>query len=464
MKCIINCTTRSAGWVTESFPGLAPYMLCIGNKPYLEYLLDFCALADIAEVLVASGDPGAEWSYALGGGDRWNLKLSYRKNDEDLTGAALAEKFSEFIAGDDVLLFQGIFMPVYDKREFRLPEWSADGIAAELTPTGDGYLIVGHNAPVGAVAANRFGRTEKPYVCRMDSILSFYEVNMRLVYGDGQHYNMPGYSSEPNVYIGRNVAIAATADVKPPVMLGDSLRLERATRIGPGAVIGGNSLVDEGTDVTNSVVIGNSYIGREMDICGKVVYRKSIFDPATGERIDINDSSMLTLMLQDGRAFISLKQRLLGLVVFLIQLIPFLILRPFIKLRREEVECYMFQNHTPSRRKLMLYCSDRPADNIFGCYFRKFSLDVFHLLPLVFGGELRLVGNYLLPVNERNAKTLSHLKDYAPGLFSFTQLNEHENEPDEMEMDEIYYTYHAGFWLNIRLLARIMVQRLMTQY
>ncbi|MDD4816392.1 MAG: sugar transferase [Victivallaceae bacterium] len=464
MKCIINCTQSSTAWITEAFPGLSPYMLSIGNKPYLEYLLDFCTLAGIADVLVASADPGAEWRYALDGAERWSLKISYCKNADDLRGRPLVDAFADFVDGDDTLLFQGIFMPVYDKRDFKMPEYSADGIVAELTPAGDGYMIIGRRAPVGAQTENRFGRMAPPAVERMDSILSFYEINMKLVYGDGVRYNMPGYSSEPNVYIGRNVVIAAASEVTQPVMLGDSLRLERGTRIGPGAVIGNNSLVDTGTDVSDSVVIGNSYIGREMDICGKVIYRKSIFDPASGERLDINDSSMLTLMLQDGNAFISIKQRLIGLMVLLIQVIPFVLLRPFIKLQSENVECYMFQNHTPRCRRLKLYCPDKPAGNMAGCYFRKLSLDVFHLLPLVFCGELRLVGNYLLPVNERNGKILSHLKDYAPGLFSLTQLNEHEKDPDKLEMDEVYYAYHAGFWLNIRLLVRIMVQRLMTQY
>lgn len=60
--------------------------------------------------------------------------------------------------------------------------------------------------------------------------------------------------------------------------------------------------------------------------------------------------------------------------------IPFLLFRPFIRIHAEEVECYMNQQR---KRKLKLHLYIQPPDSFPGRYFLKFSLDRYHLLPLV---------------------------------------------------------------------------------
>lgn len=460
MKCIINCSGAASGWVRSLMPGLPPYLIPLGNKPFLEFLLDFCVLSGIDKVRIVSDDPEWDWQSPLGNGERWNIELSYVPLACDLSATKLREYHNGFVDGDDLLVFHGLAFMRYDKRDFKMPKFDPAGWVGEHTPDGDGWSIIGRNAAPETEFENRYAKdgSGQPMVEPLDSVRKFYELNMALAYCDGVRYTMPGYSSEPNVYIGRNVVIARATVVTPPVILGDSTQLGRAAGIGPGAVIGNNSLVDDRATVIDSVVVGNSYIGHNLELRGKIVYRNTIIDPLVSEKFEIDDDSLLCEMVKPCQLRCSYKQRLMGAIFFALQLIPYLLLRPFAKLRSEKVECFVYQ-HMEKKRVLHLY--KRPGRNFAARYFLKLNLDKFHLLPLVISGHLRLVGNYILPVTPENSKFMSSFTEYSPGLFSLSELLEHEYDPVQREIDELYYAYNASFRFNLEILQQSLLRNLM---
>ncbi len=459
MKCIINCSGASTQWVRSLLPGLPPYLIPLGNKPYLEFLLDLCVLAGIEHVRTVSDDPEWDWQTPLGNGERWNLEISYVPLAGDLPAAELREYHRGFAGDDDLLVLHGLFFMHYDKRDFKMPQFDPAKWVGEHTPAGDGWSVVGRNAPAEAEFENRYELhgSAPARVEPLDTVRRFYDFNMALAYSDGARYNMPGYSSEPNVYIGRNVVIARSCAVTPPVILGDSTQLGRASGIGPGAVIGNNSLIDDRATVVDSVVVGNSYIGHNLELRGKIVYRNTIIDPLISERFEIDDDSLLCEMVKPSRLRCSYKQRFMAAVFFLIQLIPYLLLRPFARVRTETLECFVYQ-HMEKKRTLKLY--RRPGRNFAGRYFLKLNLDKFHLLPLVMAGHLRLVGNYILPVTPENSQFMSTFSEYSPGLFSLSELLEHEADPVQREIDELYYAYNASFRFNMEILRQSLLRNL----
>ncbi len=456
MKCIINCPARSVEWVREAFPGLSPYLLPVGNKPYLEYLVDFCALSGIRAVRVVSDEPDPEVRETLGAGERWNLEISYGTVSDGLSPQDVVNRNRGFAAGEDVWFFNGMFRIHYDKREMKQPEFFPSEICGHFTSAGDGWCLIGRDSGGGKPVECEKGRG--PGVSALDSVSAFFEFSMAVAYREMACFDLPGYGGTPNVLLGRNVIIPRAAEVTEPTLLGDSIQLGHGTRVGPGAIIGSNSLIDDDAAISDSVVMGNSYVGCNLELHRKIVYQNVITDPDSGMRLDIVDEFLLTPLVKDGGLNCPYKQRVAAFFLWLIQLIPFLVFRPWIDIRADEVECYMNQQRS---KKIRLHLYVRPASSFPGRWFRRLSLDRFHLLPLIWFGELRLVGSLILEANPENARVLRQFPDYSPGIFSFSELLGHEEDRVQREMDELYYMYHTGFLLNWQILLRTLARNLL---
>ncbi len=458
MKCIINCPERSTGWIREFFPGYSPYLLRIGNKPYLEFLLDFCVLSGIHSVRIVSDNPDGEVETVLGNGDRWNLAVSYGAVAPDLPVSSVIERNAGFVGDDALLILSGLFWLKYDKRDFQAPACADREGIGEFLSECDGWFLRGsaydHKAPLVS-AADR----ELPFqIERLDSVKRFYRWNMALLYEFFDHYNLPGYGGDLGVNIGRNVIIPRSADVKTPTLLGDAIQLGHGTVVGPGAVVGDNSLIDNDATVVDTVVMGNSYVGCNLELYRKIIYQNIIIDPSTEVKLNIVDEFLLTPLVKSGQMLCPYKQRIAAVLLWLLQVIPVLLLRPFLVVESDEVECFMNQQR---ERKLKLRLYVRPAESVCGRYFRKLSLDRFHLLPMVWRGELRLVGSLIFEATPENARLLRQFPDYSPGIFSFSELLEHEKDPIQREMDELYYMYHTSFWLNLKILFKTLFRNLL---
>ena len=106
--------------------------------------------------------------------------------------------------------------------------------------------------------------------------------------------------------------------------------------------------------------MGNSYVGCYSELSGKIVYRNYVIDPELGIAIDIVDEFILTELVKKGVWRCPYKQRLFALFLLLVMSVPFLLLRPFIRITSTPVECFMNQQR---RRKLRLKLYLTPADS-----------------------------------------------------------------------------------------------------
>lgn len=204
--------------------------------------------------------------------------------------------------------------------------------------------------------------------------------------------------------------------------------------------------------------MGNTYVGSKLQFEDKIIYRNYIIDPRKGVKLDIVDEFLLTPLVKQGYWSCPVTQRVIALLMLVFYFIPFLLFRPFIRIHAEEVECYMNQQR---KRKLKLHLYIQPPDSFPGRYFLKFSLERYHLLPLVLTGRLRLVGSYILEATPENARILKQFPDYAPGIFSYSEYLQHDNDPFQREIDELYYMYHASFWKNFKILKGILMRNLL---
>ena len=288
-------------------------------------------------------------------------------------------------------------------------------------------------------------------------IRDFYMHNMRLAGSDIEKYNLPGFSMGRSSFAGRDVKIPGTARVKPPVILGNDIQFGRGCHAGPNIIVGDNCIIDSGTTIRNAVILGGTYIGRDLEISGKICSGNRVIDPESGSSIEVSNEALFSAMEPDESGRCPFCQRVLAFLLLLLQALPYAALRPFLEFHATLAECL---TGAGKKRTLALHGYVLPRESFAGRLFRRLTLDKHHLLRHAAAGRLRLVGNCLLEATDSNERFLHDLPGYAPGVFSYSEYLGHENLPDQIELDEQYYSYAMNCWFNLKILAGILRRNL----
>lgn len=459
MKALLLCPVRGNMWLRKFFPDHPVYLLPFANKPAIEFALDYCFLSGIREVRILSDEESSVLRARYRGGEMQGLDISYGGLSPSNPLKNVLRQNMSFCRGSDVLVISGLFLPEYDKREPRMLTVGADEIKGCVY--GDGvtawHLIGRERLDDLPDDWNGFRDTDPVRGAPVPGIREYYLHNVRLTGSDVEKYNLPGFSEGKNCFVGRNVRIAGSARVKPPVILGNGIRFGRGVHAGPGIIVGDNCVIDNGTTILNSVVLGNTYIGRNLEISGKICCGSRIIDPETEMCLDLSNESVASVMEPDEYAKCPLYQRLAAMLLLLLQTLPYALLRPFLEFHATLAECLMGRGwkHIMSLHGYVL-----PRESLAGRLFRRLTLDKYHLLPYAAAGKLRLVGNCLLEATEHNEQLIRELPGYAPGVFSYGEYLGHESEPGQLELDEQYYAYAMNCWFNIKILTGILRQNL----
>ena len=109
MKCLIYCRPEGAEWTREYFSDAEPYLLRIGNKPLLEFFIEFCALNEIREVYLARDDSAQEVGSYFEDGSKWDIELKYLDTDYAAGLEKVLKRFKE-LTEDSLLVFNGFFL------------------------------------------------------------------------------------------------------------------------------------------------------------------------------------------------------------------------------------------------------------------------------------------------------------------------------------------------------------------
>lgn len=225
-------------WARNVFPDRSIASLPIADKCLIYYQLDECAKRGVKDVLILDWGFDAVLADKLGDGSRWGLNLTYTGVSSGGTLKSQVMRHSEFL--DD------------EKIEFFLDN-----------------EVGGHS---------------------IDSLEAYYKANMEVLANPGG-LTLPGYSSEEGVHAGMNVVMKPGVEVEHPVLLGDNCRLERGVRVS-ASTIGYGAVVDEGTRIYRSVVFPSTYIGRDLDLDGKIVVGNRVINPMTAVYIDSDDQGV----------------------------------------------------------------------------------------------------------------------------------------------------------------------------
>ena len=459
MKALILCPTRGIAWAKRFFPNHPVYLLPFANKPAIEFALDYCFLCGIRDVRIVSDEESEVLRAQYRNGEILSMNLGFGSVGAIRSLNRVIQQNKEFCRDCDLLVFSGLFLPEYDKRHPLTLSIGANEIKGCAFGNGESawYLIGRGRLNDLPSAWNGFHDGLPVTGTPVAGIQDYYRLNMQLAGGDIEKYNPPGFSEGKNSFVGRNVQIPGSARVSPPVILGNGIRFGHGIHAGPNIIVGDNCVIDNGTTIRDTIVMGNTYIGRNLEIRGKVCWENGIIDPETETAISISNQAIVSAMEPDEYERSPFHQRFLAFLLLLIQTLPYALLRPFLEFHATLAECLTGQG---KKHVMALHGYVLPRESLAGRLFRRLTLNKYHLLPYAAAGKMRLVGNCLLEATEHNERFIRDLPGYAPGVFSYSEYLCHENEPYQLELDEQYYAYAMNCWFNIKILMGILRRNL----
>ncbi|MFO7895643.1 MAG: hypothetical protein R6U84_01740 [Candidatus Cloacimonadales bacterium] len=462
MKCLINCVDAESSWLKDVMPGLFPHFLRILNKPLLEYFIDFCALNGIAEIRIVKSDPTAEMEHYFSSGPQKGLNISYVMGKAGDTLSKVLLKNSGFCQADDLLIIDGLFFLNYHKDQLDsayLPlseAASMRGGAAEdiyFVPAGSKFSEIDFLAE-----DNLFPQLS---ISALDSVQDYYQINQRILTQQPDNYFLPGYSNKSGEFIGKNVAFNAHhSNFEKPFMIGNDVQMYDNCQILANSVIGNNVIIDTSTTVSGSIVYDQTYLGSNLEINNKIVYKNYLIDAASGEHLQIADKffiSKINRVLENSLyRFIQKILAFLGLILGLIPYALGLALVPISKINFSQSEFYQDLNGNKFSLPLVTIKKSKFCNR----WFIRFSLDKYPLLLQVLSGKLALVGNRPIPADSYGRIFLDKLDNYHPAVISYSEVYASNFDDGNFLLHEIFYNYNSSIRLMLKIIFLFSFNRL----
>jgi NDP-sugar pyrophosphorylase family protein len=306
-------------WIWETFPGKSPAELPVAGKSWIRHTVDLCSLLKVPNIFVADCFFHPELPARLGDGSYWSTKIEYLPCTDSINLRQLFEQHEDKKPTGDLLIFWGQVLPDLPDIEMLLKELHPVETAPDQPlPTGI-YLL-------------RDGKLLQ-CVCpllRMDSVQHYFDLNMRILNRPGI-YNLPGYSSERNFGIGRNVITMFGCRLNPPLVIQDDSGLGRGTVLDGDVVIGSRVLIDDGTYLKRTIIFDNTYIGRNMHLEDKIVSEHMVIDVKSGVHVEIDDDFMAGRSKRSTGDRLAATEFILTLLLLILLLPSWLLALPFRK-------------------------------------------------------------------------------------------------------------------------------------
>jgi NDP-sugar pyrophosphorylase family protein len=457
MKALIILREKDCSWLRPYFQDSHPGMIAICNKPLLGFLVDFAVLNGCSGVRILMDEPGSDVKGYFGNGSRWGIDMSYGSFKSGTSIDTILTQNHSFSKMSSLLVMDGFFFIHYDKfKDYH--QWHNETNSNLASVCNTGSLVYTQNAYSPKNISSVQTKTDFA-LSSLESIDDIFQISTQVLTAEQSHYVLPGYAeSEQKILKGRDVEVSGDAIIKEPVIIGNHVRLRSNSTIGPGVVLGSNVIIDEGAEIAQTVVMAESYIGKNLTVKDKIIDGKYIISPKTGERLQIEERFLLsTISLQSMPELLDTAcNRIAALFLASLQLIPFLLLRTL---------CLLQNDYTIKKRDYLINGKGKTVSlaivansrgSFWGRFFRVLSLHKFPLLGMAVNGEIRLIGNALLPVNTKNQQFLTDFREYVPGVFTFTEHNKNPADSKEAEIEERFYAGNRSLLADGRMLLHLL--------
>jgi len=465
MKCLIYSPPSHSKWVQDFFPGINPYFLKYLNKPLLEFYIDFCVMLGVNEVRVINHETASELEEYFGDGTQWGIKLTYSFAKPEDNLERIVSKNRKFCE-KGIMIIYGYQFIKYNKRssDYQLIDKNKMSCISE----GNCYLYyLPEVVDIRETDFKTIPELDNPELGAefINSIRKYYELNMGMITKYRENYVLPGYNNEDGAYLGKNIIDKKSTKYNKPIVLGNNVQIQMNTLIGPNVILGNNVIIDHSTQITDSIIYDRSYIGSELEIINKIVYRKRIIDPISEEVMQIVDSFLVS-DIQNNLIENSILRLLYGFftsILIILTTLPYALL---------SFLCVIFGMKSTSKKYFLdkhgkaeaLPVFNLPGYNIFKRFFFRFSLDLYPLYFKVLSGKLSLVGDQLIAQEANGIKLLMELPAYFPGIYNYPGSMLHNNCHENFINDELEYIHTRSFLFDMRVIIEFWISRLFSEW
>ena len=428
MKALIKCVLPDFPW-TNIFEGVHPYMITFLGKPIIDFYIDYLLLCNVSEITIVV--------------EKYDLSLFKHVHSRSKWGTPIKIEIEEDFTSDSSynLVCEKFCLLCYDKN-FKTRTSFFDALKNSINVT---------------LVENVFRCSNElpPYLAfEISSLKEYFDVNMELLNKFTDGFVMNGYGAEEGVFLGVNDVIMYKTELIPPLAIDNNCLIEGACQIGGSVIMGKLSLIDSFTKIKNCIIYDRTYVGQNLDINNKIIFRQFVIDPFISSKtkmehsFDLSDSYTYSVMCKIRCIF----ERLFagGLLV---GLLPFSLLSLiFGKPEKYIVEVPLKDNSTT---KISCYKRSKRLRDI---YFFKLSQDKLPRLWKCLCGKISLVGDSVqVAKNPKNLKFYG--SDYQVGVFNYADSTGKKDE-DWKVMDDLHFKNHKTLRTDLQVVLRSLVSRL----
>lgn len=439
-------------------------LLPVANRPMIDYWLECCTEQQIKSVYIVLRDGAEEIEKYVGSGTRWNVDVEYVFARSTETPLDYLRSIPNHW-GKGLLYFGG---PFFMRRRQAFNPKQFEALPTCCYEYGDSpYFIYGRVAGEleqllnGAVPKNPGLEIAHINPSILRTVGDYFDVNMKMVSGEFTRYVTAGFFTADKSSVGFNVRTPPSSHLKAPIIVGDDCRFGTMTTIGPNALVANHVIVDAFSELSNCLVLDDTYIGRNLEIRDKIVSGNRVIDPEDGTSIQIDDSWLVARNRPDMRMEDYVRLAIfwcIALVLASVQLVPFLVLLPFIYLSKiARFETRLFHDPRTGYIALPTFLKRVNRKSLVYRLFRAFSLDRFPLVLLVLRGRMFLCGQPPLrhPEDDAIVKQLQH---YYPGVFCYRDYN----RDSDLLTDALWYAHIRSLYEDVKILIKALVSRFLT--
>jgi hypothetical protein len=443
-------------------------LLPVGNRPFLEYWFEACIDLGIKDVRLILGE-GAEYveTYA-GEGAQWGLSITYSFLKEGKSPDSFLTRSPKDWEGGLFYLRTPVFLNRLSEPGVvpRFPggtfvHQGEDGVVNGLISDNPEFVRAYIGTPKGAHAGSSFS-TLNIWPSRINSVKEYYDLNMSVVGAGAKRYLRPGYSLKDDVSIGFNVVLPPSVTVTPPVAIGNNCRLGAMTSVGPLAVVGNHAIIDRQTELSECVILDGTYVGRGLEIRGKIVVGNRLVDPESGMVAEINDPLLVApvrSVVQWADTWRAVFGWLCAVLLVLLQVVPFFVLYPYVKIFRKgrfrNVSVHLTRRRVGTVREFVP-CSGGISG--IGKLFQVFNLDLFPAFCAVVRGQVWLCGVKPMRSPEEDSLRLQ-LNDYFPGVIVYDSDERDYAEPGGHLAHALFYARFRSFFDDVKMILGLFISR-----
>lgn len=462
MKGVIYCVSQPAEWSHKYFRDIYPYLLKFANKPLLEYYLDYFILAGVKEVRIVMEEPSSQVEAFIEDGSRWGIQVSYGLSRPGDSLRTVFQKNGSYCKNQELLIIEGFHFIHYDRMKPELFQIKT-GENSWVSSCETGRIIHVNKEDATSSLEEKLKPALSPIdLVPIQNINHYFQISQKVIREWNKEFVLPGYNNEEGVYIGINVELSPNTRIEKPVILGDNTQFKKLSILGPGAIVGDNVIIDNSTQVENSIIYGNSYVGSDLEIINKIIYRNTLISPQDDSVIHLNDRYLISRMRTGSfsEPFRRSFHWIVGLLLFLIGMVPFILVRFFMLITGSVIPQEGKFYYRKDKRTLRARYLSPSQKGVMNKLYYRLSMDKYPLLVYVLSGKMALAGNYLVPSSPENACRIEDMPVYLPGVFSYSEMNGTYDQPNLMELDELFYSNHISLMLDIRIVVKNFINRL----